>query len=310
MAGGVIVRNDFRAFMATGLKVIFDENIKDMKEEFTDFFAMETSDKAYETELGFVGMGAPSYNAELDLPRMDAPRQGRPVTYIATKFGLGCAISFESKADDRYNKIANSIIPEIALSFKRERNTQAANLLNNAFTNMGYEPDGVPLISNAHPLVRGGTFSNLLTAPLSTAGLQAARTRLRKNLTESGKIQPLTGTTLIVPPSLESLAEELVKSTQKPGQTGAGAGGVTTPSEVNLPWQRGLKVVVMNYLTDSGQWFLCADKEYRKIKWFDRMKLTPTTIIDDEIQAIKFYSRARWSYGFSDWRGITGYPGS
>ena len=331
MPPALLTRNNYRPLLAAGLHLLWDTTSQQIVEELAPLFKMDTSDQAYETELGMAGLGSPGVVAEGDIPRYDAYKLAWPVTYIHTKFGLGVQLTKEAKDDDKYNKIASKAIPELRKSFARERNIQGANILNNAFTTVGYEPDGQPLVSANHPLTRPGyggaaTVSNLLTTPLSVAGLQAARARLRKNLNDNGEIMPLVPKYLIVPPSLESLAEELTKSTMRPGQqvptvaastanpTGAGnyttptAGTVTTPSEINLPYARGLEVVVMNYLADNGQWFLAAEEA--ELKWFDREKLNTDDVYDPEARAIKFLAFARWSVGFSAWRGIVGYPGS
>lgn len=293
--------------MADGLKMIFDEQTQDLEEEFNDVFKMETSDKAYETELGFVGMGAPALTEETEPPRYDSTKQGRPVTYINNKYMLGMAVSYEAKDDDRYGKIANSVVPELAVSFKVERNQQAADILNNGFTVQGYEPDGVALFSSAHPLIggNGNTFSNLLTLPLGTAGLQSGRTRLRLTRSESYKKIPKIPRTVVVGPSLESLAEEMIKGALKPGQFPGG----TQPQDPNVFYNK-LQIVVMNYLRDDGTWIMAADKKYLKLKWFERKKLYNRTKIDDEIEAVKLIAGARWAKGFSDWRGLCAYAGT
>jgi hypothetical protein len=307
MAGGYTTRSDFRALMADGLKIIFDDYTQDLEEEFNDIFNMETSERAYETELGFVGLGGPSLTAETELPRYDGPKQGRPVTYINNKYALGVAVSYEAKEDDRYGKIASSIVPELTRSFKVERNQQAADILNNAFTYQGYEPDGVALCSSAHPLiVPGGTYvSNLLSLPLGVAGLQAARARLRRTRSESNKIMPMIGETLCVGPSLESLAEELLQSTLKPGSSGY----TTQPNDKNVMMGK-FKIKVMNYLRDDGTYFVTCAPSKTKLKWFDRKKLYNRTKLDDEVEAVKMIAFARWAKGFSDWRGIVGYLGT
>lgn len=292
--------------MAEGLSVLFDDVTKDPVEEWWDLFRKETSEKAYEIELGFVGMGNPVLTAEIELPRYDSPRQGRPVTYIHSKFTLAVAISYEAKEDDRYAKIASSIVPETRRSFFVERNQQAADILNNAFAVQGYEPDGAALISTGHPqIVPQGTFaSNLLTLPLGVAGLQSARARLRRNRSESNKIVPLIGKNLIVGPSLESLAEELLRSPMKPGQ-----GFTTQPNDVNVMKDK-FEINVWNYLRDDGTYFVASDKMLTKFKWYERKRLGNFTKIDDELQAVKMIGSARWSKGFSDWRGIVGFSGA
>lgn len=301
-SGKPIVRQDFPAYMAKALTVLFDEGVRDLKEEFTPFFHMESMKGAYDMELGFIGLGSPSLNTELELPRYDMPSQGRPIIYTAYKYALGVQMSFEMQEDDQFGKVANSVMPELATSFKVERNNQAADIFNNAFAYQGYEPDGVALISASHPSLKYSQVrSNLLTLPLSVAGLQQASIMGDKQLSESGKKKPVKLMHLIVGPSLAPLAMELTRSLNKPGQ-----GFTTQPNDINT--EKGMwEVHVWHYLEDDGRWFALSDKEYHKLKWKDRKKLYRKTIIDDEVEAVKFLARARWAVGFSDWCGIYGY---
>jgi hypothetical protein len=301
-SGKPIVRQDFPAYMAKAMVLKFDENTENLKEEFNDFFHMETMTGAYDMELGMVGMGSPSLNTELEMPRYDMPSQGRPVIYTAYKYALGCKISFEAKEDDQFGTIVNSIMPQLAVSFRVERNQQAADIFNNAFTYMGYEPDGKSLVASDHPSLRYGSVrSNLLTLPLSIAGLQQATVRAQKYRTESGKIMPMTLKHLVVGPSQYPLALELTRSRQKPGQ-----GFTTTPNDINTEYSQ-WQVHVLNYMEDDGRYFVIADKQFQHLKWKDRKKLYKKTIIDDRTECVEMIARARWALGFSDFSGIWGY---
>lgn len=301
-SGKPIVRQDFPAYMAKALTVLFDENVDNIREEFPPFFKMETMDGAYDMELGFIGLGSPSLNTELEMPRYDMPMQGRPVIYVAYKYALGVKISFEAKEDDQFGKIANSIMPQLAVSFKVERNNQAADIFNNAFVYQGYEPDGKALVAADHPSLRyNNVRSNLLTLPLSIAGLQQATVRAMKYRTESGKIMPMTPKHLIVGPSQYPLALELTRSRQKPGQ-----GFTTQPNDINTEFDQ-WQVHVLNYMEDDGRYFVLTDKQFHHLKWKDRKKLYKKTIIDDRNECVEMIARARWALGFSDWSGIWGY---
>lgn len=302
--GSTVVRTDFPALMAKSLKLIFDENTQNLKEELFDLIHQETMEGAYDIELGQVGLGSPSINAELEGPRYDAPKQGRGVIYIATKYAQGVRISFEAKEDDQFGKIANSIVPDLTAAFKVERNQQLADLFNNAFVFQGYEPDGKSLVATDHPSIRGPVRSNRLTLPLSIAGLQQARLRFRQYLTESGKKMPLIGRHIICGQSDESLAMELTRSTNKPGQ-----GFTTQPNDINTEKDQ-WTVHVANYLTDDTRWFALTDKAEHKLKWKDRKKLYRKTVIDEENESVALIARARWVVGFSEWCGVVGYlPG-
>jgi hypothetical protein len=113
---------------------------------------------------------------------------------------------------------------------------------------------------------------------------------------------------LLVGPSQESLAEELTQSTLRPGQTSnTGAALTVQPNDINVQAIKNLRPIVMDWMTDDGRFFVLTDKQYQKLKWYDRKKIYNRTRLDDEAEAVKMIAGARWSVGFDDWRGVTGY---
>ena len=313
MAGGTIGREDFRLLMADGLNVIFDEAYEKIPApQWSQFFKDEPSSKMYEVELGMVGMGLPGVKTELAAPRVDQPKMGRPVRYVHTTYGVETRLSVEAKDDDRYGKLARAIIPEMTRTFGILQEYQHASIFDLGFSAQGYEPDGVSLFNTAHPLVAGGTSSNrsATDAALSYTSLNAARVILRKTLTESRKLTPYTAHVLVVSPSNQTLAEELTLSTLKPGQF---AGG-TQPNDINaFNRTNPLKVVVWDYLDESvnpNGWYLMSEKDAIKLKHFTREKLNSESDYDKRVRALIFLMFARWSFGFSDWRGMYGSRGS
>jgi hypothetical protein len=313
MAGGTIARDDYRLLMADGIQALFDENVEGIPDaQWSRIFKRETSDKLYEVRLGMVGMGLPTLKSELQSPRVDQPKQGRPVKYVHTTYAMETRLSVEAKNDDRYGKLSRMIVPEMTRNFSLLQEYQHADIFNLGFTTQGYEPDGVSLFNTAHPLVNGviggvTTVSNRSStdAALSITSLAAARTTLRKTRTESGKLTPLTAKYLVVGPSQLSLAEEIVRSTLKPGQFTGG----TQPNDQNVFGPAGnyhLEIICWDYLDESlnpNAWFLLADTPSLKFMHFDREKLTSDTDIDKRIRAIIFLAFARYSFGFDDWRG-------
>lgn len=315
MAGSV-TRSDFAALMgpAAAIKVLYDDytgtNVP--LQQFRKIFNIESSDGAYETELGTVGIGQPALKRELEQVRFDKPKQGRPVTYINNTFALGVSISKEAVDDDRSKKLAQMMGPELGRVFKIEMEIQAAAIFGNAFTFQGYEPEKTPptpLVSTNHRLIRpsalGASNSNQVQAALSYTALSTARQLGRRNLTESGKRDPIIYKYLVVAPGNQTLAETLVRSTLVPGQFTGG----TQPNDVNVLGPQ-LEVVVLDYIPDDGRWFMLTEKGMHKLKWFDREMPTSDTDYDKKIRAMLFLTFARWALGFSDYRGVLGSSGS
>lgn len=294
----VIMRSDFPALMVEGTRVLFNEAYEEGPKEFEQLYTMANSEREFEVSMGMVGLGGRIPRKPEGEPiRYRQPQQGRPVVFVHQTFSLGVAISLEAKEDDRSGMIARLMIPELARTMAVTREIDGVDLLNNGFTLMGYEPDGVSLFSTAHPLIGGGTFSNrsATDAALSITSLQTARAQGRRVLTESGRRFPVVFDTLYVPPELESLAEELVTSANKP--TGGALQG-----ERNV-MQNKFKVVVLNYLTDVNAWFLGSPQGRRNFIWYNRVLPQFKSWDDLDADILKSKTRARWSRGFTDPRG-------
>lgn len=301
--------------MVEGLRLIFEETMNmSGPEEFTQLYHVEDSKKMFETNLGLVGMGPVPVKPELNRIRFDAPRQGRPVTYVHNTYSLAVGISREAEEDDRSGQIAKLLVPELAKSMRVTREMDAADLFNNAFTAQGYESDGKAMIATDHPLLRPGFGSTVWVnrpatdAVLDTTSLTAARATLRRTISESGKKSPIIGVYLVVPPELETKAEELTLSQLKPGQQGA---GTHTPNDINV-FNRTYKLrpVVMNYLTSTTAWFLVAAMGDHKLRFYNRVKPQFRSNEEDWFaDALMAKVRSRWSRGFDDARGVYGTDG-
>lgn len=312
-----ITRQDFDALMAKGsLDVLFEDALKNHPKQMDKLYRMETGEGAYHTELGLVGMGGPRLKAEMEPIKFDRPKQGRPITYIFNTWALGVALSRESRDDDRYKKIVGMVMPELARVFNVEREMQAADLFNFAFTVRGYEPEknpARPLVSTDHKLIRPNygfsSISNKVTGALSVTSLASLRVLARKNRNESGKLDPLTVKRIWVGPSNETLMDEILRSSLKPGQFVGG----TQPNDLNVFGPNGtyrLDGMVYDWMTDDGRWFADCGNSTHKRKWFDREKLNTDTDYDKQARAYLYMAFARWTYGFSDWRETFGSEGS
>jgi len=66
---------------------------------------------------------------------------------------------------------------------------------------------------------------------------------------------------------------------------------------------------VNHYLTDSDAWFLTTDVP-NGLKHFVRTPVSSGMEGDFETGNVRYKARERYSFGFSDWRGIYGSPGA
>lgn len=108
------------------------------------------------------------------------------------------------------------------------------------------------------------------------------------------------GKRLIVPPDLEYTALKLTESDHVPG---------TDHNDKNVIARMIDSVVVLDHLDDEDAWFL-QDPNLHQLLFLWRVK--PEMFRDKDIDRFhfKFTGRMRFSYGYSDWRGMVGSTGA
>jgi len=311
---GIMRREQFRDLVLEDALPALVEVANDTMEEFPmeheRIYNVRTMDRAIAQHTGVSGIPAAGQVAEGAEYPMDQFVQAYDKTYRAYKYGVIVPITQEL-LDDNQHEEAFERAEHLGRSIRESQRISASSVLNEAFTTAG--PDGVSLCSTVHPLAYpgAGTSSNRLAvdADLSLSSLEDLTTVMRKTKDQSGKKVLLRPRFLIVPPELEFLAHELLESESKP--QASTASNLTEVNAVNAMRTRyGLEPVVMDYLTDDDAWFLSADKGSHKIFWYWRKQ--PVTSSDMEFKSDTALMKitARWSVGFSDFRGIAGTTGA
>jgi hypothetical protein len=113
----------------------------------------------------------------------------------------------------------------------------------------------------------------------------------------------LNGRKLIIPVQLQFVAERLMKSNLRTA---------TSDNDINAVASMGMLpegYVVNNYLTDTDAFFIKTDAP-NGMKMFQRAPITTKMEGDFETGNVKYKARERYSFGFSDFRGIFGSPGA
>jgi len=111
------------------------------------------------------------------------------------------------------------------------------------------------------------------------------------------------GVKMIIPSALQFTAERLMKST---GRTG------TADNDINAVANMGMipqGYVVNHYLTDTDAFFIKTDVP-NGLKMFVRSPVKTSMEGDFETGNVKYKARERYSFGFSDPRGVFGSPGA
>jgi len=302
---GVINTSSFAKLIWPGLNAIYGRSYAEWPVEYTKLFDSNKSKKAYEEDLGTTGLGYAAVKSEGNSVTYDEESQAFLTRYSHIVYALGFIITREIYEDDQYGVVGSRRAKGLAFSMRQTKEVVAANVYNRAFT-AGYTGgDGVVMCSDSHPNYAGGTQSNILAtaADLSEASLEQAAIDISKWTNDRGLKIAIKPQSLIIPVDLMFEAERILMSPYRVG---------TADNDINALKQMGLfpgGVVVNHYLTDTDAWFIRTNAP-DSMKYFSRRPMQFGIDNDFDTENAKFKATERYSFGWSDWRGIFGTPGA
>jgi len=158
--------------------------------------------------------------------------------------------------DDNMHNVWAKHVADFALKARVSQDKYGFDWFNLAFTT-SLTADGVSFINSAHPLLQGGTQSNLVPADangstaLSNETLNNAIVQLRTMKDQAGVILGDVPSILLVPPQLFQLAIQLTQSALQAD---------VANNAINV-WRSAYGMVVKTtpYLTSATAWFLLSD---------------------------------------------------
>lgn len=312
-----VQQGNYGRLLEPGLRKIFFETYQEKPEQFSQVFKVQTSDKAIETDFRIGGFGLFDQKDSMGAVNYQDPTNTKALQYIHQEFASGYIVERKLIDDEQYNTI-NKMSSALARAARATVETQAASVLNNAFSASYTGFDGKALIATDHVRLDGGTLSNRLATTygaggndgaLSDRNLKAALVQARAQVDDRGILIQCQPSVLIVPPALEYTARTLIGGTNLSvlgtGQLSGGTTDATTATNT-LP---GLKIVVMDYLTSATAWFII-DPKIDNLNFFWRKKLEFKNMEDFDTMQAKYRAYMRFSAGWSDYRGIVGSLGT
>ena len=267
--------------------------------QFTEIFNVMSSDSAFEEDHQVVGHGLPQYTIEEAAIPSDRMYDGLAIRYDHKDYTLQSPFSHQFIRDGK-KAFWNERGRDFGFSFNQAVEVLGADVFNNGATVNGY--DGVPLFSANHPLgartggSAGQKQSNVLAsaATLSVASFRDGLTQSRLFFDPTGVRRiMITQATLVVPPQLEFVANEIVKSSTRP-DTANRADNVT---------RNAVRVVVWDYLLNAKYWFLLPEKSQHKLKFFWRERFSTKPYFDERTDTNYVKGRQAHSQGYSDYIG-------
>ena len=300
-----ISRSQLVKELEPGLNALFGLEYNRYENEHSEIFDSESSDRAFEEEVILSGFGAAPVKSEGEGVAFDTAQEGFTARYTHEAIAMAFAITEEAIEDNLYDRLAGRYTRALARSMANTKQVKAANVLNNAFNSSFTGGDGVELCSAVHPLTNGGTFANELStaADLSETSMEQSLIDIAAFVDERGLKIALQGAKLIIPKELQFTAERILKTPQRVG---------TSDNDINAMASMGMipqGYRVNHYLTDTDAFFIMTDAP-NGLKQFVRAPIKTAMEGDFDTGNVRFKARERYSFGFSDPRGIFGSPGA
>ena len=299
-----ISRSQLVKELEPGLNALFGLEYKNYADEHAEIFDVENSDRAFEEEVMLSGFANASVKPEGSSVNYDTAQESFTARYTHETLALAFSITEEAIEDNLYDRLASRYTKALARSMANAKQVKAANVLNNAFDSSFTGGDGVELCSAVHPIV-AGTFKNELStaADLNETSLEQALIDIAAMTDERGLKIAAKGVKMIIPSALQFTAERLMKSQ---GRTGTADNDINAVASMGMVPQG---YVVNNYLTDTDAFFIKTDVP-NGLKMFVRSPIKTAMEGDFDTGNVRYKARERYSFGFSDPRGIFGSPGA
>lgn len=284
-----------------GLNGLFGLEYKRYGDEYKEIFEMESSDRSFEEETKLSGFGAAPVKAEGDAIVYDSGQEAYTSRYTHETIALGFAITEEAIEDNLYASLSARYTKALARAMAYTKQIKGANILNFAHDSNYAGGDGQPLCSASHPLVGGGTNSNVAPAPadLNETSLEAAIIQLSDWTDERGLLIAAKPKKLIIPPALRFVAIRLLETENRVGTSDNDINAIKTNGAVPGGYS------VNHFLTDPTTWFMTTDVP-NGMKMFKRVGLSTKMEGDFDTGNVRYKARERYSFGWSDPLGIWG----
>ena len=299
-----ITRGQLVKELEPGLNALFGLEYNRYDNEHAEIYDVETSDRAFEEEVMLSGFGNAAVKAEGQGVTFDSANETFTARYTNETIALAFSITEEAIEDNLYDRLASRYTKALARSMSNTKQVKAANVLNNAFNSSFAGGDGKELCATDHPIV-AGTFRNELStaSDLNETSLEQSLIDIAAITDERGLKIAARGVKMIIPSELQFTAERLMKSA---GRTG------TADNDINAVGSMGMipqGYTVNHFLTDTDAFFIKTDVP-NGLKHFVRAPIKTAMEGDFETGNVRYKARERYSFGFSDWRGIFGSPGA
>jgi hypothetical protein len=295
-----------------GLNALFGLEYARYGEEHKEIYETEKSERSFEEETKLAGFGSAPVKNEGSAIAYDNAQEAFTARYNHETIALGFSITEEAVEDNLYDSLSARYTKALARAMAYTKQVKAASVINNGFSGSYLGGDGVSLFGVSsggsrvgHPLVNGGVNYNSPTVgvDLNETSLENAVIQIAAWTDERGLLIAAKPRKMVVPPALMFVAKRLLDTELRVG---------TTDNDINALKQMGAipeGYTVNHFLTDSNGWYLITDVP-NGMKHFERIALSNSMDGDFDTGNVRYKSRERYSFGWSDPLGMWGSAGA
>ena len=300
----VMNSSSFAKALWPGVNAWYGKAYDEYAVEYTDLFDKYSSSKAFEEDVGISSFGLAVQKSEGAPISYDSERQAFITRYQHVVYALGFIITREMMEDDQYDVVGQRKAQGLAFSMRQTKEVVAANVYNRAFSGSYLGGDGSSLISSSHANIKGGTWSNQIAtaADLSEAALEQACIDIAGFTNDAGLLIAVRPETLVIPRQLIFEAKRILGTEGRVGTDNNDLNALKTLGAVP-------KVVTNHFLTDTDAWFIRTNVPHG-MKYFERRADQFDMDNDWDTENAKFKATARYSFGWTDPRGLYGSAGA
>jgi hypothetical protein len=300
-----ISRSQLLKELLPGLNALFGLEYSRYGQEHTEIYETESSERSFEEETKLSGFSAAPVKNEGSAIAYDNAQEAWTARYNHETIALGFSLTEEAIEDNLYDSLSARYTKGLARAMAYTKQVKAAAVLNNGFSTSYPGGDGAALFSASHTLVSGGVNSNIPSTPadLNETSLEAAVIQIAAWTDERGLLIAAKPKKLIVPPALQFVATRLLETELRVG---------TADNDINALKNNGSipeGYAINHFLTDTNAWFLTTDVP-NGMKHFVRTPLSNSMDGDFDTGNVRYKSRERYSFGFSDPLGMYGSAGA
>ena len=300
-----ISRSQLLKELLPGLNALFGLEYARYGEEHKELYETESSERSFEEETKLSGFSAAPVKSEGAAIAYDNAQEAWTTRYSHETIALGFSITEEAIEDNLYDSLSARYTKSLARGMAYTKQVKGASVLNNGFSASYLGGDGVTLFSTSHPTVNGGVNANTPSTQvdLNETSLEAAVIQIAAWTDERGLLIAAKPRKLVVPPALMFVATRLLETNLRVGTNNNDVSAIVNNGTIPEGY------TVNHFLTDVNAWFMLTDVP-NGLKHFVRTPLQNSMDGDFDTGNVRYKSRERYSFGWSDPLGAWGSSGS